>query len=476
MTITAEEAFCAASSTISDRWSAIRQIMAARTFSQFIDKPEFREGWNAVIAGAPRAQGIERLLHIDLLIRVSSYAKKLKPEAEAAIAGILKEPLIDVSTISESGILPTDAKPAEIRENIAVALQYSRDEWVTSYVIRALAGEDRSQRCRQRFVERLVERSPEVDAWFRNLSQESELRTLCANGGMANACRRLKGLASALGSGIRENRTTVNVTEEAGVELANLARSTIQVGGNDILPNSLGSTAAELAQLLDDLLSARLTLIVQPRAYSLLSVFRAWWGKVPYPAELNTAMGPVLSKIDTALTIRAQAGQKSQGLSAKLAEGLGNKERSKKWLLTIADKHPELHPQVDDWLRGRTRVETVSGRAAANALQGVEERSLLTRFAELLLLSFEESEQQDRSRSEGYSAGSRLHNEIAAIARESALETFGRIGEQVEYLGELHVTEDEQLPDDARVTVSRPGVKRKRVGGGEEILIRAVVR
>lgn len=150
--IIAEHAFRDGPSIVT-RWSAARELMASRIFPRYVESEDFRLGWKILLRGAATSEGLDRLLHIDLIVRISGFLKRLRTETETALRAALETPLPSLDSVAASNKLPRDAKPAEIRENVAISLQYANNTWVYDYIIESIANEDRSQRCRTRLVE-----------------------------------------------------------------------------------------------------------------------------------------------------------------------------------------------------------------------------------------------------------------------------------------------------------------------------------
>ena len=66
--------------TIEDRWTAARQLMAAKKLAKAVDTPMVDAGFDALGVEAKNGEGLNRLLSVDLLVRLSSFVKKLKPK------------------------------------------------------------------------------------------------------------------------------------------------------------------------------------------------------------------------------------------------------------------------------------------------------------------------------------------------------------------------------------------------------------
>src|SRR5688572_13032978 len=108
--------------SIAERWIAARELMARREIQKAKDTDDFSAGWQAVVSGVSTSEGVARLLHVDLLVRLSSFVRQLKASARSALTNALQHPLPDLDLVTSTRSLPADAKPAEIRENIAIAL------------------------------------------------------------------------------------------------------------------------------------------------------------------------------------------------------------------------------------------------------------------------------------------------------------------------------------------------------------------
>ena len=455
---------------------AVRELMASKLFVQYVESQDFHRGWTNLLKEAITSKGLERLLHVDLLMRVSGFVKKLKVDAENTLRIVLTVPLPDLDIVANSNELPPDAKPAEIRENVAVALHYATGDWIYSYIVTSLANEDRSQRCRLKLVGCLISHVPIIEQWMVDLVAQKSLRTLQTTTNLNVSARRLKDIAVALAHGVRQKRTSLQMTETAGVELAHLANLMIRITRDTRLPMQLATASSELAILLDELITVDLSLMIEPEIYSPLAVIRGWWQMIPYPKELVRALKPVVSKIETAVIIRARAGQKSDSLVDQLANALGGRTKVRKRLIQIADRQVGLLPEIDDWLRGRDRLQTHTGKVVTVALQSVADHSILTQFAPLLLLSEELTNQMDLTDTNPRETLNTIAKEISRYARKNQIETFGEVGSIVEFGRELYSSEDGRIPTEASVRVIRAGVLRRRVDGNFDVLLKATVK
>lgn len=117
-------------STISERWTGARLLMAEKKLNDFVGTESFDRVWSDLIQGIERSDELERLLYVDLVIRISSFIKKLKRKVEAQLPLALSRPLPCLAQVSNTKALPDEAKPAEIRENVALALAYADGDYI----------------------------------------------------------------------------------------------------------------------------------------------------------------------------------------------------------------------------------------------------------------------------------------------------------------------------------------------------------
>src|SRR5262249_46208353 len=133
---------------VSDRWDASRRLMALKRLQASASEEAFRASFDSLAAATQAGAALDRLLAVDLLVRIPSVAKTLQSRASGLLREALKYSIPPMWIVSDTSSLPAGAKPAEVRENVAQALAHASGEWVPGYLVQALAREDRSQRCR----------------------------------------------------------------------------------------------------------------------------------------------------------------------------------------------------------------------------------------------------------------------------------------------------------------------------------------
>ena len=473
--IIAEHAFRDGPS-IGSRWSAARELMASRKFIPYVESEDFRLGWTTLLKGAATSEGLDRLLHIDLIVRISSFVKRLKSETATALRAALGTPLPSLDCVVASNELPLDAKPVEIRENIAISLLYANNTWVYDYIIESLANEERSQRCRTRLVECLVSQTPYVNVWMDDLMNQGSLRRLQRESNSNTAAKRLSDIAIALSHIVRQNRTRLVVTDSTGLKVARLSNMMVRITREDRIPKHLCSASVQTIGFLDEILNVDLSLIVEPKTYSFLDVVRSWWQMIPYPKALFEALVPIVSKLKTAIVIRARFGQKSDALVGHLATALGGRKETRKFLHSVAEAHTELLPEIDDWLRGRDGIRATIDNTVTKTMQGIAAQAILTQVAPIVLIASESESRSGNDDGDRYGELKSIVNHISTFASSNNIELFGDVGVMIEYSSELHSTADGRIPTQASVCVLRSGVRRRRVDGGFDILLKASVK
>ena len=462
--------------TINDRWTAARELMATRRLVSVTETDDFISGFQTIGDQARYGRDIERLVAVDLMIRLSKFVKKLSPVTKDSLCNAMTDDFPSVSLLSETDVLPNGAKSAELRENVAIALQFASGDWVIPYVIRALVNEDRSQRCRLELARQLAARERSVDQWLEWIVKLPLVERTHTGENPESAATKLRDITTALADAVRQNRAHLKASQEAGVLLARFCRNFVPVNSRTARPKRLSAGAAAAAKLLDEIFSVRLTLIVVPETYAILETFEWWWRPLPYPKPLKDALQPITDKLITGITLRARWGQKSESLAARLKQSFRDRAAAVRQLRQIADEETGLQADIDDWLRGRIRKSHADTGAVESSLQAVAKEDLTQEVAKILLDAEEAAEALiGVPVSDSFHHIRRLINSIKSLSSQLRLEVVGRQGDFVEYLPLAHQTTSGQKPADIRVEIIRPMVVRKRRDGSEDIVVRAIV-
>jgi len=446
--------------------------MASRALITSIDDPQFEVGFKGIERDVA-SEGISQLLAIDLIVRISSLAKKLKSRAKVALSAALQTELPPCSLIVETSDLPNEAKPAEVRENVAMALAYASGSWVLPYIIRSLAEEERSQRCRLELAQQLATRERSIDRWLKMLRGERALQWRgTPDDDVEGRVAKLRDISAALADAVRKNRSQMIATQSTGSELAALCQTIVRV--DSASPKNLSRTAVEVIKLLDEIFAVKLTLIVEPAAYSILEDFWRWWHPLPYPKPLTDALVPILGKLLTGITLRARMGQQSDALLSRLRQAYGDADAANRRLVALADDEVGLAPEIQDWLRGRSRIGSLTGDIAATALRNVANQELAGVLA-TLFLETHTAKKVKEDRDDSANSLQRLDTIIHSAALRNGLKIVGEKGDRVEFSSLAHETVDGQVPAEPHVVLVRPMVVRQRQDGSRDVLIKALV-
>ncbi|MGH7070453.1 MAG: hypothetical protein ACREFO_10615 [Acetobacteraceae bacterium] len=456
---------------VAQRWDAARRLMAAKRLPASATDPEFTRSFEALASDAQQGDSLDRLLAVDLLVRISAAAKPLKKPATALLSAALAHPLPPVWMISEAAILPAGAKPAGVRENVALALTHASGDWVLTYLVQALAREDRSQRCRLQICRQMLVRETRVGEWLRALEREPWQEILPDNNPSEGRYTRLRDLALALLEALRASRTLTVLGPEDGESLSRLARTAARVPPRVLPGPRLAAAASAVVRLLDEMIAAESALATDPRSYAVLETIQGWWRPQPFPKGLVQDLVQVKRRLESAITLRARMGQRSESLAMRLRQALGPGARGGDALTRIADATEGLTGDVDDWLRGRLRSASATAKAASALLEAASSGDFIAAFAPLLLDSKEAREGTSGQLPDLL----RICNRIDAIAMTLGFVISGRPGDIVEYNPVLHSTVDGSAPPDPLVRIIRPSVVRERIAGSRDVVVRAVV-
>ncbi len=460
---------------VGDCWDAARELMATHQIIEVSETEEFILGIKKLSEIARKGDDIDRLIAIDLIVRISKFVKKLRPKSEEALRQILTDNIPPSSLLSNTKKIPEGAKPAELRENLAIALSYASGNWVVPYVVRSLLEEDRSQRCRMELARQLATREKSIDKWLLSVINFLMKGVNEKERNVEIAVTRLRDTTTALLGAARENRNNLGISGNSGVNFSKMCSLFTPNSSFAKRPKSLESCSIEVARFLDEIFANKLMLIVEPEAYSVLDIIQKWWQPLSYPQRLRNALDPIKDKILTGITLRARWGQKSDKLRSRLGQAYGDQRLAFNRLEQIATEETGLPSDIDDWLRGRRR-KTSGVENATLALQSVEEDSLIDAFAPLLL----EAEvvlksRLDPSLSNENRTSLRLAENVRSLAIRHGLEVVGERDEIVEYLPVCHQTSSGEIPPDPSVKIVRPMVVRKRYDGSEDVVVKAIV-
>ncbi len=460
--------------SVTEIWSAARQIMAKRLLPALVDDPLFLSGFDRLEEFASVDSDIDRLLAIDLLVRLPAASKKLANRAEAHLSSALTRVLPPLYELHDASRLPDQAKPADIRENIAIGLKLASGKWVEDYLSDSIVYEQQSQRTREALITELVQRTESFNDLIRKLQASFERNTQLENDENRKYAD-LHSICQALIVILSRDRQAISVDMHSPCNLDLFAASLVKQSRWNIIPPRLEEAATVLVRLLDELLTLNVQLFVESDSYLVVERISRWWNHRSYPEALRTAMRPIMSKLIGAITVRARMGQKSQELVTCLRCIVQDADRVTKIREKIAES-TNISPEVDDWLRGKQRTTGRRTNSLRRALRSGRQESTDQLIGRLLI----STEYLDRTLDEGDAHAARaavatVVNRVKSAALRRQLKMEGIVGEIVEYVAAAHETVDQSTPLGHKVRVESPMVVRIREDGSRDVVVKAEV-
>ncbi|KAA0680357.1 hypothetical protein [Roseomonas genomospecies 6] len=454
--------------TVAERWDAARRLMARRKHLEAAASPRFDEALSWLGHAVTQGTEIDRLLAVDVLVRIGNAVKTRAGDVERALRSALGCPLPSLRVL-DAAALPPAAKASEVRENVVGALKFAPDGWVFPWLISTLAQEERSARCRAEAFDRLVACEPRVEVWLDALAAEDWSHVREKGNAGKTAVQRARDILAAFSDAISRHRRQIAVGDATGIALQAVLRAIAPLSPNAQAPAGIDGAAIATASAVDGLIAARIDLVAEADTYAVLETVWRWWRPLPYPEAVAEAMRPVAMLIEGAIRLRAGLGQRSEGLAQRLTQALGSQNASRAALTTLADRSVGLSPDVDDWLRGIER--TTSSGGDSTALDRVASRDILAALAPV----FSDAVQAERLRwpTDRLKA---VAVAVGRLGRSLALEEEGVAGEPVEFRPAVHETVDGVTPPDPKVVIVEPMIVRRRRDGGADVLRKAIVR
>jgi hypothetical protein len=446
--------------------------MTDRQLQSASSHPEFARAFQRLAYQCINANGIDQLLAISLIVRISELTKgEIKTRTSEVLGTALSKQPDSFWELGQTKKLPVEGKPSEVRENLALALTYASGPWVVPYVVEALAREDRSARCRRELCLQLLARQNSVTDWFGLLNKQPWSTIWGPRTG--DRAARLRDILDAILSTVKLKRSSIAVDSQTGPSLASFMQQIVPPATRATRPPKLTDACVTSADLLNEILLTDFTLIAEGDAYAPIEVISRWWHPANYPNSIVLALENVVQKLVSAVRLRARLGQKSETLTARLRQALGSEKSADELLRGIAETETGLDPLIDDWLRGRERTESLTARAVGSLLSELSNRDLTNLIASLLADCAEimASGKIDQLGAEG----KRLYNRIQSLGTLAKLEVQGQIGEIVEFNSAAHRTIDGAIPAEPDVRIVRPMVVRVRDDGSRDVVEHAIV-
>jgi hypothetical protein len=360
--------------------------------------------------------------------------------------------------------LPGNAEPAEVRENVAVALRDASGGWVFGYALEALWEEERSQRCRLALAREIAAREPLIDNWLRSLIRAKEASDRDLERGAESP--RIKDVVVALGDGVRSKRGQLDVSPESGLLLAELVRGAVPRA----LPNlkHLEPLVISALEFLDEVLAVRLTLMDEPSLYQPIEVISRWWSPRPFPLAIRKVARPIEDKLVAGIIFRARGGQRSEVLLQRLKQLVNDDVTYQTTVETLVLKEPGLAEDLKDWLLG---IKRRPAREASTAvLSSISIENYLRQFGELLRASAGASLPPTSSNER------HLASLIRSMASELGLRLMNDPGERTEFIPNVYDTVSGIPPRERMVEVVSAPILRERQDGTLDIVLKGLVK
>ncbi len=460
--------------SVRDVWSAARELMAQRLLSRIVDTPFFLKGFDRLPTLGLGRSDVDHFLALDLLVRLSAASKKLTVRSENHLRKQLIEELPPLQILNNTSTLPDHAKPADIRENIAIALRFASGEWTTGYLINSAIEEKQSQRTREVLVRELMVRMNDLGDLLHCLTLGFKERS-DSDDRIKDGHIDLQSICLSIANVISQNRQIIAIDPSTPEKLDILAGVLVKYSTQNGILVKLTESAAALIRLLDELLTSQMELFVEYESYFPIGRVSLWWTPRSYPEEVRLALKPVIEKLVSAISIRAKMGQKSEELLRCLRYAVQDLERVAQIRNDIADKET-LTADIDDWLRGKERLRTNRSNALRRALQGVGQDEVDQLVGDLLisidtLKCSLELDDIENSVNIVIDMKNRVHS--AALQRRLVIE--GTPGDVVDYTPEIHTTRNMLAPLGHKVKLEKPALVRIRDDGTRVVIAKAIV-
>lgn len=337
-----------------EQHNAFRKLIAARKHNEAAKDKRFSAGLERLYqaAGDRTLNELDRLLSLATIGRIASTIKAQKKEIYGRLTELLVDPLSSQQLLDD----------VDDRAYIGKLCTAVLPPWTAPYAARAVVVEDTGEQVRQAFMLALFKASPDLDSAIETLIahlQEFAPATEEPGNSMAVKLRRIfAALRAAMAEAMPEPG------ENPGRSLAKLIKAAFAGVASPTKQENVLAAAEDVAGTVHEMVRLRFSLATEAATYhSLLQIKELVpvhaWEKF---AKDSTFLSMVATDITEALLILGRQGIIDSSLAERLVTALGNRNRAKTRLATLA-KQPGLSPEVKIWLaEGRTRA-VVDGEA-----------------------------------------------------------------------------------------------------------------
>jgi hypothetical protein len=435
-------------------------IKSKKQLFQRLDDPRFQAG--ASYLGDPanwQSDEKGRLRAIAILGRLKAFLKGKGKFLDNMLALQLEQPVVSSQQLAEG----------DDRYYVAMALSGSQTLWVKDYCAREALLEQTAENARVQFIRILVDRSAAIEEVFDALTpvwQSSEmLRQLVPDA----VSKRLKRVLSGL-SGVIIGKTV----EEKGVVGDASRRFVVAAYSGKPEPGDLlalrGAVDAA-AEFLDNLIRARLSLLLDSSIYASLRTFKRWFPMSSWSsyAAKSKPLARLVETQSQALLLSVKQGIFETSLLDALELCAGTRDAARRKTRQIVEANPDLPEAAQAWLNNWRMQD---GGVAANV---TAERFEADHFIANAMLVLWESHVSKGKRdvSEWENAVNAIGSSLDALASARGLRLLGSAGEEVEFSSGIHALVGD-LKETRRVKIIRPGIERVSSMGIRSILIKAI--
>lgn len=403
-----------------------------------------------------RADEKGRLLAIAILGRLRAFLKGKGKFLDNVIAAQLDHPIASCQQLAEG----------DDRYYVAMALSASQASWIKVYCAYEAVLESVAENARVEFIRDLVDRSSTIEDVFDALAsawQSSEaLRQIDSDA----VSKRMKRIFTALGSVI-----VGRAIGEKGMVGDSSRRFVSAAYSGKSEPGDLAAlrgTADAVAGFLDNLIRARLSLLLDSSIYASLRTLKRWfpmssWGS--YAAK-SKPLARLTETQSQALLLSIKQGIFETGLLDALELCAGTRDAARKKTSQIVVANPDLPEAAQAWLNNWRLQDGESIRNASG------DRFDADHFIASAMLALWDAHVSGEASGFAASIGA-IKSSLDALATARGLRLLGAAGDEVEFSGGAHALVG-NLKETRRVRISRPGVERVSSTGIRSILIKAI--
>lgn len=448
---------------------ALPQLLASRTRQAAIADQRFARGVERLKQSAVNAEGVDQLVAVAALMRISGVQRGQQGDLTAAVREGLR---------SEPGPALLLGDPDD-RTYLGRACELAALPWCVEYSARAAVAEEAGAKAREAFVRSLLVSAPDVSTALRAIGHEWRGWSPDTETPADSAGRRLRRLLASISKAVNELGASLEVAAEDGELLAALITNAV-IGYEDKPSRAVAEGVAEaVAGATHQLVRARFSVATSSSTYAAIRAARRWlsghaWSQF---ADRSESLAWVAGDIYEALLILARQGLTDSALRDALVVARGSREKAAADLLRAASS-PGVPSAARDWLAtGRSGSDAPSDRSARGGRR--EEEAL----ADLLVdaVRFRSSENRFRHASlpelevldpDLASELKRLLNQALGLAdgtealgRRRRLRPRGEPGEVEDYAPLEHDLVESGDGGVRRVRILRPVVERIEESG-----------